>query len=563
MKDATFSSARLLALYDRISDAEDAIPRLRRFVLDLAVRGKLVEQDAGDEPAAGLLTRIAKTRTLQLKERSVKKAVKLNELAPVEVPFEVPINWEWVRLNELTELVYGKLLPTSALLDEGYEVFGANGIIGRYSKYLYENPMLLISCRGAYSGTPNISPAKCFVTNNSIVCELFDPSCFNIRYLHSFLSVSSRQSIVTGTAQPQVTITNAIKLPVALPPLAEQHRIVAKVDELMALCDQLEQARAGREAVRDRLTTASLARLTAPETDAETFQSHARFALQSLPTLTTRPDQIKTLRQTILNLAVQGKLVEQDESDEPVDELLGRIAQEKARLLKGWKLKKQKPLPPIDEDEIRFNLPTGWKWARLGDLSQFVTSGSRDWAKHYANEGAIFVRMGNLSKNHYQLRLDHIQRVNPPAGGEGTRTSLEGGDVLISITGDVGMLGLIPDDFGEAYINQHTAMVRPMPDMKGRYLPELFRSPFAQDQFNAPQRGIKNSFRLTDVTQFVVPLPPLAEQHRIVAKVDALMALCDQLEASLTTTATTRSKLLNALLHEALEPAADELEAAE
>jgi len=99
--------------------------------------------------------------------------------------------------------------------------------------------------------------------------------------------------------------------------------------------------------------------------------------------------------------------------------------------------------------------------------------------------------------------------------------------------------------------------------MKGRYLPELFRSPFAQDQFNAPQRGIKNSFRLTDVTQFVVPLPPLAEQHRIVAKVDALMALCDQLEASLTTTATTRSKLLNALLHEALEPAADELEAAE
>ena len=358
---------------------------------------------------------------------------------------------------------------------------------------------------------------------------------------------------------------------------------MAKVDELMALCDQLEQARAGREAVRDRLTTASLARLTAPETDAQAlpaevgtgsapgnatttsaFQSHARFALQSLPTLTTRPDQIKTLRQTILNLAVRGKLVEQDPNDEPAAELLGRIAQEKAQLLKSGALKKQKPLPPIDKDETRFDLPAGWKWVRLGELSQLVTSGSRDWAKHYANEGAIFIRMGNLSQNHYKLRLDQIQRVNAPAGGEGTRTSLEGGDVLISITGDVGMLGLIPDDFGEAYINQHTAMVRPMPDMKGRYLPELFRSPFAQDQFNAPQRGIKNSFRLTDVTQFVVPLPPLAEQHRIVAKVDALMSLCDQLEATLTTTATTRSKLLNALLHEALEPATEAItEAAE
>jgi type I restriction enzyme, S subunit len=141
---------------------------------------------------------------------------------------------------------------------------------------------------------------------------------------------------------------------------------------------------------------------------------------------------------------------------------------------------------------------------------------------------------------------------------------LEGGDILISITGDVGMLGLIPEDFAEAYINQHTAMVRPMRKMKGRYLPELFRSPFAQDQFNAPQRGIKNSFRLTDVTQFVVPLPPLAEQHRIVAKVDALMTLCDRLEVALATADTTKQRLLEALLHEAITPATPrELEAAE
>jgi type I restriction enzyme, S subunit len=126
------------------------------------------------------------------------------------------------------------------------------------------------------------------------------------------------------------------------------------------------------------------------------------------------------------------------------------------------------------------------------------------------------------------------------------------------------MLGLIPEGFGEAYINQHTAMIRPMYQMKGRYLAELFRSLFAQRQFNAPQRGIKNSFRLTDLTQFVVPLPPLAEQHRIVAKVDALMALCDRLEASLATTTTTRRRLLDALLAEALAPAEDrELEAAE
>ena len=211
-----------------------------------------------------------------------------------------------------------------------------------------------------------------------------------------------------------------------------------------------------------------------------------------------------------------------------------------------------KALPPISDDQTNREISTGWSWCRLGNLSKFVTSGSRDWAKYYSQEGAIFVRMGNLSKGHYRLRLDQIQRVKPPSASEGTRTRLETGDLLISITGDVGMLGLITENFGEAYINQHTAMIRPVDEMKGSYLAELFRSPFAQHQFKSPQRGIKNSFRLTDVAQFLVPLPPLAEQHRIVDKVDELMALCDQLEASLITGDETRRRLLDALLYEAL-----------
>ncbi len=133
-----------------------------------------------------------------------------------------------------------------------------------------------------------------------------------------------------GHRNERHNLANSLVLP--LPPLAEQHRIVAKVDELMALCDRLEAARAEREATRDRLTAASLARLTAPDTDAETFRAHARFALDALPALTTRPDQIKQLRQTILNLAVRGKLVAQDANDEPASELLKRIAAEKAHL---------------------------------------------------------------------------------------------------------------------------------------------------------------------------------------------------------------------------------------
>ncbi len=255
------------------------------------------------------------------------------------------------------------------------------------------------------------------------------------------------------------------------------------------------------------------------------------------------PTAIPRLRRFVLDLAMRGKLVPQNRNDEPASELLKRIMADKERLSKASAIGKQDPLPPLAHEEIPFELPKSWTWVRLGAVSQFVTSGSRDWAKYYSTKGAIFVRMGNLSKDHYQLRLDQIQRIQPPADGEGTRTRLEAGDILISITGDVGMLGLIPDGFGEAYINQHTAMVRPMPEMKGHYLPELFRSSFAQDQFKEPQRGIKNSFRLTDVTQFVVPLPPLPEQHRIVAKVDELMALCDRLEAARADREATRDRL--------------------
>ncbi len=265
----------------------------------------------------------------------------------------------------------------------------------------------------------------------------------------------------------------------------------------------------------------------------------------NLPLLAGASNGIKKLRELILELAVRGKLVPQDASDEPASELLKRIAEEKARL---GKLKKQKPLAQIDEDEAPFDLPNSWQWGRLGDLSELITSGSRDWAQHYSDEGAIFVRMGNLSRRSYALRLGSIQRVSPPKDGEGSRTKLEPDDLLLSITGEVGLLGLIPEEFGEAYINQHVCLIRFVRSIRGRFLPEALRSPLAYEQYEAPQRGIKNSFRLSDVSKILVPLPPLAEQHRIVAKVDELMALCDRLETQQADAESAHARLVQALL---------------
>ncbi|UYO73105.1 restriction endonuclease subunit S [Halomonas qinghailakensis] len=239
---------------------------------------------------------------------------------------------------------------------------------------------------------------------------------------------------------------------------------------------------------------------------------------------------IKKLRELILELAVRGKLVDQNSNDEHASVLLEKISQEKATLARQGKVKKPKRLPAVTKEDVPFELPNFWQWARIWEISELITSGSRDWAKYYSESGAIFITMGNLSRVDYKLRLDNVKYVSPPTGGEGARTSLQGGDLVVSITGDVGNLGLIPEGFGEAYINQHSCLVRISSLCRNRYYAEFLRSPCAKNQFDEPQRGVKNSFRLSDMGEMLIPIPPLEEQHRIVQKVDELMALCDRLE---------------------------------
>ena len=219
------------------------------------------------------------------------------------------------------------------------------------------------------------------------------------------------------------------------------------------------------------------------------------------------PNAVAKMRELVLSQAMRGHLSQQ----QPEDVVLNVTA--------------------IRDSKIAYEIPNKWSWVRLGEISELITSGSRDWSQYYAETGAVFLTMGNLSRGTYQLRLDRLRYVNPPKSGEGTRTKLQSQDILVSITGEVGNLGLIPNNFEEAYINQHSCLLRLKADFRTRFIAEFLRSPHAKLQFDEPQRGIKNSFRLSDVAEIEVPLPPLAEQKRIVAKVDELMALCDRLEA--------------------------------
>jgi type I restriction enzyme S subunit len=352
--------------------------------------------------------------------------------------------------------------------------------------------------------------------------------------------------------KPGLSRSDAYEQLMCIPPLAEQYRIVAKVDELMGLCDRLEAARDEREVARDRLEAASLASLNALDPDPAIFANQVRFALDNLGALTTRPDQIKHLRQTILNLAVRGKLVPQDPNDELASELLTRITQTKARLAKAGVIPRRKEANR-DPSKLTHELPVTWSRIALGDVCDVVTSGSRGWAEFYAPSGPGFIRAQNIRFG--KLRLDDLAYVNPPSNSEGSRTQVAQGDLLIVITGaGVTNPALLDREMGEAYVSQHVGLVRPSDGQISRWLLLCLmadaggRGELVERAYGAGKPGLN----LDNIRSLSVPLPPLAEQRRIVAKVDTLMALCDRLDASLVSGEDTRRCLLDALLAEAV-----------
>jgi len=349
-----------------------------------------------------------------------------------------------------------------------------------------------------------------------------------------------------------VTRDVILDLPIPLPPLAEQHRIVAKMDELLALCDQLEAARQQGEQGRERLMAATLQRLNQPADDLASFRQDTSFALQVLPTLTTTPAQIKQLRQTILNLAVRGKLVEQDPEDEPAEELTRQISLERKWLVKTGAIPNRKPAVRDPAKLMEF-LPINWDQIALGDLCNLVTSGSRGWAEYYSETGVGFIRAQNIRFG--RLLLGDMACVLLPPNSEGSRTKVVQGDLLVVITGaGVTNPALLDQDVGEAYVSQHVGLIRPTDQSLSPWFllclmaPAGGRDELVQRAYGSGKPGLN----LDNIRSLTIPLPPLAEQHRIVAKVDELMALCDQLEQQLSQADQQRRRLLEAVLAEAL-----------
>ncbi|TCT04527.1 type I restriction enzyme S subunit [Tepidamorphus gemmatus] len=560
---------RLLAHYETIADAPDAIPRLRRFVLDLAVRGKLVPQDPNDEPASELLKRIAAEKARLVKAGEIKREKSVARTSADDLSFDLPAGWSFASLSEVAACLDHRRIPVNSTereariasksREELFPYYGATQQQGWIDDYLFDGEFILLGEDGVPFGDPFRTKAylisgKSWVNNHA---HVFQAILTSPQFLVHYLNVFDYSGRVVGTTRAKLNQAQAVTIPCPIPPLAEQHRIVAKVDELMALIDRLEAARAEREATRDRLTAASLARLNAP--DPETFRDDARFALDALPALTARADQIKQFRQTILNLAVRGKLVPQDPNDEPASELLKRIAAEKARLVKDGKIRTPRAIPALPE--LPYPIPANWRWSQLAEIGVLSPRNEAPDALE-----ASFVPMSLIPAEYGVANHHEVRRWGEIKKGY---THLAEGDVgLAKITpcfenGKSAVFRNLTGGIGAGTTELH--VVRPL-FVDQDYILLFLKSPHFIETGIPKMTGTAGQKRVPFeyFAYSPFPLPPLAEQRRIVAKVDELMALCDRLETSLATADDTRRRLLEALLAEALAPAEDrELEAAE
>ncbi|MCX8845003.1 restriction endonuclease subunit S [Vibrio parahaemolyticus] len=538
------------------------VKKLRELILDLAVRGKLVPQDPNDEPASVLLERIASEKAQLIKDKKIKKPKKLLALNDEDIPFGLPEGWEWSQVNELAKVVTDGVHHTPKYLDNGVPFISVKDIDGKSisfddCKYISQeqheeinqrcNPEKgdILLCRiGTLGRATIVDTEKAFSLFVSVGLLKFFNEQLLPEYLHTVfhspLLLRQYDEIKAGGSHTnKLNLGDIPRLKIPVAPLQEQHRIVAKVDELMALCDQLEQQTEASIEAHQVLVTTLLDTLTNSADADELMQNWARIS-EHFDTLFTTEESIDQLKQTILQLAVMGKLVPQDPNDEPAAELLKRIAEEKAQLVKEKKIKKQKALPPISEDEKPFELPNGWEWCHLNSLISEMDAG---WSPACPPEASPNHETWGVLKTTAVQSMEYREyenKVLSPSKEPRPQYEVKNGDILITRAGPKNRVGvsclvqttrpklmisdkIIRFHLIELGMSNNFVSLCLNAGATSEYL-ESSKSGMAESQMNISQDKLKMA---------PIPLPPIREQTLIAKKVEELIDLCDKLKLSL------------------------------
>ncbi len=573
------------------ADAPKGVEKLRELILDLAVHGKLVPQDPSEGTATLLLDAIRKATKTRYASGEIR--LRSNSRSYEESNNDIPAGWSLVTLGEIADVNWGNTtLTKKSYCETGFTAFSATGPDGMIDHAAFSCLGIVLSAIGARSGKCFLAGGQWTAIKNTITIIPFPP--VNNDWLFRTINREAAWKR-RGGAQPFIALKDTISLPILLPPLAEQRRIVEKVDLLLGLCDELAARQAAQREKRQRLVGATLDRLVTSrrsegrpfregEAPAEPFvgRNVASQAARQEPRppmnrppgpddeflkdthrlrnhfdrLFDTPTTIPQLRQTILQLAVQGQLVSQNPDDEPASALISTILERKQELLREGEIPKQSALPDLPEESLPFNVPTGWQWIRLESVCEIITKGSSPkWqGVQYvdASDGVLFVTSENVG-NYVLRKMDEPKYVERKFNEMEPRSILQRDDILVNLVGgSIGRSALFDRD-DVANINQAVGIIRLVRgdiSIDRWYLLHYLNSPISlQIMLEEQVETARANLSLTNMKHFLVAIPPLAEQKRIVTKVTELLSLCDALEAKLTQADSASTQLLAAAVH--------------
>lgn len=475
---------------------------LRKKVVDLAIQGKLAEQLPEDGDAETLYAQIQEEKAKLIEEGKIKKEKPLPEIEEDEMPFEIPTNWKWVRLYEISDTNIGLTYHPEDIVDEGIVVLRSNNIKNgvfdysdlvhvncevRENQYIRQNDILICSRNGSKNlvGKRAIYDGELGEVSFGAFMAILRTSLYKYVYYYLTTNLFRRYFSNDDTKQiNQVTQDILKKAIVPLPPLKEQKRIVDKLENVLSKIDIID--------------------------DLQTNYSNDHAVLKS----------------KIIDAGVQGKLTEQLLEDGNAEDLYAEIQKEKTRLIEVGKIKKEKTLSKITDGEIPFQIPDNWKWVRLGGLSSKISSGNTPAggkkSNAYVEQGYCFFREQNIYDD--GIHEEGLVYITEELLNTRANSTVLPKDILLNITGgSIGRCALIPDDFTKGSINQHILIIR-MVDPRLRFFVHSYLcSPQGQKYIKGNSVGDKDGFSATRCKNMLIPLPPIEEQNRIVTNLNAFL----------------------------------------
>ena len=489
--------------------------QLKNSILQLAIQGKLVKQRKEEGTGEELFEEIQKEKLKLIKEGKLKKQKALPDITEDEIPFDIPETWKWVRCGDILNIVSAKRVHQSDWQNKGIPFYRAREI-SRLSEFgtvdndlfiseelfnslstygLPEKNDLMVSAVGTLGKTYIVKENDRFYYKDASVLCFKNYAQINTLFLkyamESSLMKNQIDSNSRGTTVGTLTIVRMSNYIIPLPPLAEQKRIVEEIEELLPLVDRYEKAWTRLE------------------------ELNKKFPLN--------------MQKSILQEAIQGKLVEQRKEEGTGEELFKEIQKEKQKLIEEGKLKKQKALPEITEDEIPFDIPDTWRWVRLGEMLYKLTDGTHSTPK-YTLDGIPFISVKDLSSGYlnfesckYIKSEEHkilFDRCNP-----------EVGDILLTKVGTTGIPVIVDTDKEFSLFVSVALLKFNQMKLSNFFLKYLINSPLVQIQAKKNTRGVGNkNWVMKDIANTIIPLTPLAEQKRIVKKIEELLPLCERLK---------------------------------